>query len=444
MPGLDEVLGGGLPEFSFNLIAGGPGVGQDDAGACSSCSPTRPRERPACTSRCLGETSLKMLRYQQQFELLRSGAASASDVHFVNLSEEALAGDLDGVLARIIEEVDRLHPGVVVVDSFRSLVRAQGAERRRAELEHFVQRLALHLTTWEVTSFLIGEYSRARAQGSGLHRGRRHPLAIAGGEPQLGRPQAPGREGRAAWRRCPDLHTMRITDAGVQVFPRIPERSRRRPPAQSTTRLSTGIAGLDEMMGGGIPAGIRWCSRARPARARRRSRCKFVAAGLARGRGRGDRDLRGAPGGVPRSAPRASRWTCARRSSEDKLAHHLSAAARSLGRRDAGRDPDGGRRRSARTRVVIDSISGFEIALAPTFREDFRESLYRLIGALTGLGVTMFSTVEVVERAREHRAPAHRVPGLVPDRRHHQPALRGDRGRAPQGDGGGEDAGQRP
>jgi circadian clock protein KaiC len=49
------------------------------------------------------------------------------------------------------------------------------------------------------------------------------------------------------------------------------------------------------------------------------------------------------------------------------------------------------------TRVVIDSISGFEMALAPTFREDFRESLYRLIGALTGLGVTMYSTVEVVE-----------------------------------------------
>jgi circadian clock protein KaiC len=52
------------------------------------------------------------------------------------------------------------------------------------------------------------------------------------------------------------------------------------------------------------------------------------------------------------------------------------------------------------TRVVIDSISGFEMALAPTFREDFRESLYRLIGALTGLGVTMFSTVEVVEGER--------------------------------------------
>ena len=49
------------------------------------------------------------------------------------------------------------------------------------------------------------------------------------------------------------------------------------------------------------------------------------------------------------------------------------------------------------TRVVIDSLSGFEVALAPTFREDFRESLYRLVGTLTATGVTVFMTAEVVE-----------------------------------------------
>ena len=28
VPGLDEILGGGLPEFSFNLVAGPPGSGK--------------------------------------------------------------------------------------------------------------------------------------------------------------------------------------------------------------------------------------------------------------------------------------------------------------------------------------------------------------------------------------------------------------------------------
>jgi len=37
-------------------------------------------------------------------------------------------------------------------------------------------------------------------------------------------------------------------------------------------------------------------------------------------------------------------------------------------------------------RLVIDSLAGFEMALAPGFRADFRESLYRMITALTGVG----------------------------------------------------------
>jgi circadian clock protein KaiC len=54
-------------------------------------------------------------------------------------------------------------------------------------------------------------------------------------------------------------------------------------------------------------------------------------------------------------------------------------------------------KRLGATRVVIDSLSGFEIALAPTFRVDFRESLYRLVGALTASGVTIMMTAEVIE-----------------------------------------------
>jgi len=46
-------------------------------------------------------------------------------------------------------------------------------------------------------------------------------------------------------------------------------------------------------------------------------------------------------------------------------------------------------------RLVIDSLVGFEMALAPGFRADFRESLYRMIGALTQAGITILSTVEV-------------------------------------------------
>ena len=52
-------------------------------------------------------------------------------------------------------------------------------------------------------------------------------------------------------------------------------------------------------------------------------------------------------------------------------------------------------KRTGAKRLVIDSLVGFEMALAPGFRADFRESLYRMIGALTGAGVTIISTVEI-------------------------------------------------
>jgi circadian clock protein KaiC len=55
------------------------------------------------------------------------------------------------------------------------------------------------------------------------------------------------------------------------------------------------------------------------------------------------------------------------------------------------------------TRVVIDSLSGFEMALAPTFREDFRESLARLVIALASTGVTLLMTSELEDRYTDLR-----------------------------------------
>jgi circadian clock protein KaiC len=61
------------------------------------------------------------------------------------------------------------------------------------------------------------------------------------------------------------------------------------------------------------------------------------------------------------------------------------------------------------TRVVIDSLSGFEVALAPTFREDFRDSFYRLVGTLTATGVTVFMTAEVAEGFSDARFTSEKV-----------------------------------
>ena len=58
-------------------------------------------------------------------------------------------------------------------------------------------------------------------------------------------------------------------------------------------------------------------------------------------------------------------------------------------------------------RLVVDSLSGFELALAPSFREDFRESLYRMVAVLTGMGVTMMMTAELEDSYTDLRFSPH-------------------------------------
>ena len=55
------------------------------------------------------------------------------------------------------------------------------------------------------------------------------------------------------------------------------------------------------------------------------------------------------------------------------------------------------------TRVVIDSLSGFELALAPSFREDFRESLSHMVMALASTGATVLMTSELEDRYTDFR-----------------------------------------
>ena len=125
VPGLDNLLGGGLPEFSFNLIAGTPGSGKTTLAQQIMFSLANPKYR-ALFFTVLGEPALKMLRYQQQFTFFDPDKVNDS-IRFVNLSAELQAGDFDRVLTRITDEVKAYAPSLVFVDSFRSVV--QSAKR---------------------------------------------------------------------------------------------------------------------------------------------------------------------------------------------------------------------------------------------------------------------------------------------------------------------------
>ena len=108
IPGLDTVLGGGLCEYSFNLIAGAPGVGKTTLVQQVMFRNATP-ERPALYFTVLGEPTIKMIRYQRQFKFF-DPARVPSAVRFVNLTSEAASGDFDAVLKRIISECAQANP----------------------------------------------------------------------------------------------------------------------------------------------------------------------------------------------------------------------------------------------------------------------------------------------------------------------------------------------
>src|SRR6185436_11504213 len=108
----------GIPEFSFNLLAGGPGCGKTTLAHQIMFANATP-ERPALYVTILGEPPLKMLRYQQQYGFFDAGKIPSA-VRFLHLGTEALEGGLDRVLAMIVADVESNNPGIVVIDSFRS------------------------------------------------------------------------------------------------------------------------------------------------------------------------------------------------------------------------------------------------------------------------------------------------------------------------------------
>jgi len=157
VPGLDEVLGGGLPEFSFNLIVGPPGSGKTTL-AHQMMFALATQERPAVFFTVLGEPPLKMLRYQQQFAFFDFSRIDES-IRFVNLSDDVASGKLDRVLARITQEVETSAAGLVFVDSFRSIMaEARHVPRESLGMQQFIQQLGIHLSSWQATTFLVGEY----------------------------------------------------------------------------------------------------------------------------------------------------------------------------------------------------------------------------------------------------------------------------------------------
>ena len=316
-------------------------------------------------------------------------------VRFINLSQLVLDKDLGAVLEAITAEVEASNAAIVVVDSFRSVVRKAQAGDAEIEIQAFIQQLALHLTSWQATTFLIGEYVDVEMRDNPI-------FTVADGLLWLDQSiernsivrklQVVKLRGQES---VPGLHTFRITGDGLQTFPRTFGLSERSEHPKGPRRLSSGVTEFDEMLGGGIPEGDSLLLAGPSGSGKSLLASQFIDEGLKNGEPGVIAIFEELPAAyIQRAAKLGIDFDTAQKDgsltiiyirpldlSVDETVHAIVSAVKAIGAK----------------RVVVDSLVGFEMALAPDFRHEFRESLYRMIGALTRLGVTIVSTVEVEE-----------------------------------------------
>lgn len=389
VPGLDVLLGGGLTEYSFTLIAGAPGSGKTTLAHQIMFAQAGP-ERRALFFTVLGEPPLKMLRYQQQFDFFDMAKVGPC-IRYVNLADDLRAGHFHGVLERIMREVEDFGPSLVFVDSFRSVMQsARSGNEGLSDLQQFIQELGSRMATWQATTFLIGEYSQADVEANPI-------ITVADGmitliqanedNSMLRKIRINKMRGQA---HMTGSHTMRIGDDGIRVYPRVlpPLADDRRPGVpvdRNPCRIPTGVPGLDELLHGGLPQGHTILVSGPTGAGKTIMGTRFLQAGVEKGEKgvalffeKGTARLRNAELAEIVQAGHVTVVESRSLSlSVEELMDEMCIAIDSAGA----------------TRVVIDSLSEMGLYLAPEVRADLRVAVFRTLTVLAKRGVSVMVTV---------------------------------------------------
>jgi len=396
VPGLDTLLGGGLSEFSFNVIAGAPGSGKTTLAHQIMFALANP-QRKALFFTVLGEPPLKMLRYQQQYSFFDIDKIDDS-IRYINLAENLRTGDFSGVLERITKEVETFAPGLVFVDSFRSVIQtAKSGNEGVADLQHFVQELGTRMTSWQAMTFLIGEYSHVETEANPV-------MTVADGLFSLTQnvdQNSTIRKIRIVKMRgqahLQGAHTFRINGDGLHIYPRLLPSliDAAVVPDQQPQRIPMGIAELDVMLHGGLPRGHAALVVGPSGSGKTILGTAFLAEGVRQGENgvvvsfeKGPSRLRNAV--LARMVKAGEVAVIESRSLDLSVEEILDDLVQAVHRTQA-------------KRVLIDSLSEFGLYLAPEFRQDFRASVFRVLASLASLGVTVVVTMGLEDRFTDLR-----------------------------------------
>ncbi|WP_262982736.1 RAD55 family ATPase [Sphingobium sp. SCG-1] len=251
--GLDAILGGGFVRGGIAIIQGQPGAGKTILGNQICYNHVAAGGRALYVT-LLAESHSRMLGHIGQLAFFDEGAIP-DRIYYMSAFRVLEEEGLKGLLSVLRREVQRREAGVVVLDG---LVAVEETAESPREFKKFIHELQTQATLADCTMFLL-----TSASAASLPRAAEHTMVDGVVEMQselYGRRaerhlQVHKRRGGGFLR---GQHAYRINDDGIVVFPRTEalfERPKGRQKLDPTDRLTTSIACLDEMIGGGIVRG---------------------------------------------------------------------------------------------------------------------------------------------------------------------------------------------
>ena len=243
----DEILGGGFPENSLNVIMGMPGTGKT-LFAEQLIFHNASSARPILYLTTLSEPMAKVVRYLQQFPFFQEEKLG-TEVIYEDIGDKLAADGISALIPYIKDAITTLGPKIIVIDSFKAI---HDLATSLQEMRRMLYQLSGLLAAFEVTTFLIGEYSEEQVST--------HPeFAVADAIIQFSRKELGTRDERflrvrklrgSGYRE--GLHAFRITERGLEIFPRLVSPEIPRSYQRSSERVHTGVPGLDRMLEGGL------------------------------------------------------------------------------------------------------------------------------------------------------------------------------------------------
>jgi circadian clock protein KaiC len=385
-PALDKILGGGIPRRSIIVIAGEPGSGKTVLTLQMLFAAAR-RGRKCLYFTTLSEPAMKVIRYMQLFDFF-SPELMDKTVIFSDLGAAIRQGP-EATLAQIEKSVEQHEPGFIAIDSFRVI----GEMLRGQEvMRSFVYDLAVRMATWGATTLLVGEYAReefplfaefAIADGI-MHVGSERQALTSVREIEIlklrGGNYASGQ------------HYFDIDRRGVSFFPRVsaPSDVQQQPSARADDRVTTGITGLDELLGGGLPRGSATMVQGGTGTGKTLLCLQFLLEGAARGEKGVLFTLEETPDQL-RSIARSIGWDLRQLEKRDLLAiRYTSPVELSTDRflYQAMNEAKQGRA----ARAVFDSLTTMALGV-PNDRR-FKELVYAIAKHMHGEDISLLMTVE--------------------------------------------------